>query len=127
MPVRSGGHHRIDVRVTGGVPSSSKQFSWTSSPFKTSDFNRVILKTASEVENGFLGCYIEWQFTRDDEFEALARQQTTGCASRRRPDAYPPSSSTATHRGRTAVPGTALSVLATSSPPKAATLSDSRV
>jgi len=45
--------------------------SWISSPFKTSQFNRVILKVASEVEDGFLRCYLEWQFTRDDEFEAF--------------------------------------------------------
>jgi len=50
---------------------SGETASWTSAPFSTARFNRAILKTASEVENGFLRCFTEWQFTPDDEFQAL--------------------------------------------------------
>lgn len=51
--------------------NSDDAASWISEPFRTARFNRAILKTATEVDGGFLRCYTEWKFTPDDEFQAL--------------------------------------------------------
>jgi len=72
-PIHNRIHDLLDEEL---FLSSDETASWTSAPFHTSRFNRVILKTASEVESGFLSCYLEWQFAEDDEFEAFAATGT---------------------------------------------------
>ncbi len=71
-------HNRVlDLLDAEVLLNSDEAPSWFSEPFGTARcFTRVIVKTASEIDEGFLRCYTEWQFTDDDEFQPF--DSTTG-------------------------------------------------
>jgi len=69
-------HNKVVDLLDEALFLDSDTPSWTSSPFVTGQFNRAILKTASEVENGFLRCYIQWQFSTDDAFQTFGPRAT---------------------------------------------------